>query len=737
MARLIHRLQGRVRLHVDGVKRNERLAAVLEHQLALLEGIRKVEVGRNTGNILVLFDERRLPFATLEKAISALQQKSPEALKALLPTESQSSPCATGVCRRKEPEELPLRPQLYKSLATGAVLAWVGLKRLFWGPSALSTNKTVLNVAAATTIVAGYPILRHGLQGLMGKKINNDLLIGMATLVSLLFRESVTGLVVVFLVNLSELFQTFTLERSRKAISELLSNKDEKAWVLRDGQEVEVPVESLLAGDVVVVQTGAKIPVDGHVLFGQAAVNQAAITGESLPEYKNLGDEVFAGTVVESGLLRIEAKKVGDETALARIIHLVENAESHRAPIQNFADRFSERFVPFSFLLALTVFALTRDIRRAMSMLIIACPCAVGLATPTAVSAAMGNGARRGILIKGGSYLEEAGQVDVVLFDKTGTLTEGRPRVSRIISLHEDYGPEEVLALAASGELHTNHPLASAVVEKAREMELVVPEHSDDEVVIGHGVRVLIDGIPLLVGSGHWMDDEGIERDHAALEAERMQYLGETVLYVARDHTLIGLIGVVDKLRKHALEAIDMLQTEGIEQVALLSGDHPDAVTAVARRLGIENIHGSLMPEDKVTILRQYQEQGYRVAMVGEGVNDSPALAAADVGIAMGTAGADAAIETASVVISGDDPLKVAHLVHLSQRTMEVIRQNFAFAVGVNSLGILLGALNWISPLTGALLHNLSTLGVVLNSGRLLVYPLDEKEPKSKRKKAG
>ncbi|QGG48384.1 heavy metal translocating P-type ATPase [Heliorestis convoluta] len=744
MVTVVHHLPGRVRLAVQGLQghRFRFMACALEEAFSTDSRVKKISASAASGNVLLLYDPALLSIEEIrEKLLSTYQQKrellQPKSPKSSSPDQSEQSStnsegleseslCKTSVCRPiAEPEDLPLKTQIKQSLITGAILLWVGVKRIILGPSLLSANRTVHTVSAVTTIVAGYPILRSGLSALSGKKINNDLLIGMATLVSLLLRESVTGLVVVFLVNLSTLFQTLTLERSRRAIRDLLAVQEEKSWVLRNGVEVEIPVKEIVPGDVVILQPGSKIPVDGQVQEGQAAVNESMMTGESMPRMKQPGDDVFSGTVVETGHLRVLALKVGDDTALARIIHLVEDARSHRAPIQNFADRFSERFVPFSFLLALVVFLFTRDFRRAMTMLIIACPCAVGLATPTAVSAAMGNGARRGILIKGGHYLEEAGSVDTVLFDKTGTLTEGRPRVSRIISLHDDYGPEDVLALAASGELHSNHPLALAVVEKAREMELVLPDHTDDEVIIGHGIRVLIDGKPLLVGSGHWMDDEGIERSHGDFEANRMHSLGETVLYVAREKTLIGLIGIVDTLRVRSKETIDLLYAEGIQNVSIISGDNPETVSIIARQLGVPLHHGSLMPEDKVDIIKNYQAQGYKVVMVGEGVNDSPALATADVGIAMGQAGSDAAIETAPIVLQGDDPTKVVQLIILSRRTMEVIRQNFAFAVGINATGILLGALNIISPLTGALLHNLSTLGVVLNSGRLLLYPLE------------
>ena len=720
-------------MQVPGLKRNRVFVRVLERELVLLlPEIKKVVANPWTGNLLLLFPENNLSFDDVVSEIEVIVRQRDSWLDVDLTSKSQcqketavalQNPANNSVA---ELEELGLRKQIWQSVAVAAVLGVIAIKRAILGPSAIANSSLVLNLSAWTTIIAGYPIFRSGVDALHGKRINNDLLITVATLTSLLLRESFTGLVVVFLVNLSSLFQTITVSRSRTAIRALLANnKEERVWVLRQGVEVDLPLEAVIVGDIVVVQTGGKILVDGKVINGEGSVNQASITGESLPVFKNPGDDVFAGTIVESGNIYIEATKIGDDTALARIIHLVEEAQTHRAPIQNIADRFSERFVPFSFFLSLSVFIATKDIKRAMAMLIIACPCAVGLSTPTAVSAAMGNAARNGILIKGGNYLEIAGSIDTVLFDKTGTVTEGRPKVSRIVSLHEEYMPEDVLSLAASGEMHSNHPLAGAVVQKAREMELVIPEHTDDEIIIGHGIKVMIDGTPLLVGSGHWMDDMRISRKQADFEAERMKNMGETVLFVAREDILIGLIGIVDNLKHHAKEAIDILMSEGVLKTGLLSGDHYDSVAVVGRKLGIEDIYSDLMPEDKVAIVHSLQAQGCRVAMVGEGVNDAPALAAADVGIAMGTLGTDAAIETAPVVLAGDNPVKVAQLIVLSQRTTEVIHQNFFFAVGINSLGILGGAMSWITPLTGALLHNLSTLGVVINSSRLLFYPLE------------
>ena len=567
----------------------------------------------------------------------------------------------------------------------------------------------------------GYPVFRNGLAVLTGKdKVNIDTLITVATIATFVLRESLTGLVVVWLIDLSNLLKTLTLRRSRKAFEELLNLDEEIAWIVVDEVEIKVPVEDIKVDDVVVTHIGEKIVVDGEVVKGEAAVNQAAITGESNLVTKQSGDQVFAGTFVEMGTLYIKAKRVGDETQLARIVQIVEEAQEGRADIQNVADRFAQKVIPISFILSALTFIFTRDIRRSLTMLVIACPCAVGLSTPTAVIAAIGGAARRGILIKGGANLETAGNIDSVIFDKTGTLTMGDPRVTRVISLASRYKPEDVLLSAAIGVKHSSHPLASAVLVHVNKTEAVIPEHTECEVVIGHGVRAIADGIQILVGSRHFMDDMGIMVNHQSDEkSERLIQNGESVLYIARDDTLIGVIGVKDVLRPGIDRTIKDLRNNGVNKIYVVTGDHYDSAAVMARGLDIDEIKASMLPEDKSDFVKKLQNAGNRVAMVGDGINDGPALAVADLGIAMKTNGTDVAIEAADVAITGDHLHAVSETIQISKQAMKMIHQNFTFSIGINSLGILLGMFGVISPLTAAILHNANTLGVVFNSSRL------------------
>jgi cation-transporting P-type ATPase C len=618
-----------------------------------------------------------------------------------------------------EPENMSIPTQI--ALVTfGGVILLYHLYRHFRrrGPMPLPLER----IANGVTLLTAIPVIRSGLEHLFfHKKLNNDILIAAATLLSLLLREGATGLVVIWLVNLSTLVETLTLDRSRRAIRAMLEGDEKNAWLLVDGQEVSVPLTELKSDDVVIVRVGSKIPVDGVVVQGTALVNQAALTGEPVPLCKEAGNAVLAGSTIEQGTLYVRAEKVGSETSIARIIHLVETASHTRAPIQNIADRYAARIIPASFLLAGAVFLLTRDIQRTMTILIVACPCAAGLATPTALSAAMGNAASRGILIKGGRYLEEAGRMDVLLFDKTGTLTSGHPAVMQVVPLHPEYTSDTILGLAAAAESNANHPLARAVLEAAKAAGIPPKHLPNSEMTVGRGVRAIIDDRPVYVGSAQYMKEVGISLVTAAESIAQLP--DATLLYVAYEQELIGMLALQDTLRPEACEAIHKIREEGVVELGLVTGDTRNTAENIARSLSINHVWSEMMPHDKYRLIKALRRRGHTVGMVGDGINDSPALAHAHVGIAMGAGGTDAAIETAGIVLREDNPLKIAEVVQLSKRTLMIINQNFLFAIGANIIGLGLGSAKMISPLLAAILHNASTLGVVINSTRLLSNP--------------
>jgi cation-transporting P-type ATPase C len=536
-------------------------------------------------------------------------------------------------------------------------------------------------------------------------------------------RESLTALVVIWLLNLGEYLQALVLRRTRSAIRALLSTDDEKVWAVIGANEVELPLASIRPGDLIAIFTGQRIPVDGEIETGTGTINEAPITGESMPVIKNPGDGVYAGTVLLAGDLRVRVQRVGSDTAVGKLIERVEEALELRAPMQTIGERFSARFVPFSFILAAAVFVATRDLNRALSMLLIACPCAAGMATPTAVSAAIGNGARRGILIKGGTHLESAATLDTIVFDKTGTLTTGVPSVERVVSLNPEYTADQVLSLAANGELHSQHPLALAIVHYARGREIEIPSHDECEIFVGRGMRADWQGNRILVGSRALLSDFGVSVSTQAsdLYAEHSAR-GETMMYVAHSDHLIGMIGISSKVRPESEAALAELRDSGVEQFIMLTGDEEEAARTVASAVGLNDWRAHLTPEQKYQYIQELRDQGRKVAMVGDGINDAPALALADVGIAMGSSGTDVAIESADIALAADNLRAVATTVRLSRKTISIIRQNYGIALTVNAGGILFGAFGMINPFIAAALHNLSTLLVVLNSARLIGY---------------
>ncbi|MBX5490924.1 MAG: cation-translocating P-type ATPase [Chloroflexi bacterium] len=691
-----------------------------------LEGVQRAELRPASRSLVVYFDPARLPadavVAALDRAATHVPAAPPSPNgRVAVAAPGPAQPIVSAHEHTHATESL--RGPVTRLLLGGTVLAGLGLQRLFLGAVALPPPLTL--VVGGVSVIVGLPFLRGMVRTLRGRqRLDTDTLVGVATGVSIVMGEGVVALVVLWLLTLGELLQALVLRRTRRAIRALLVDRGE-AWVVVNGTEVRTPVDQLQPGDIVAVYKGDRLPADGVVVEGEGAVNEAPITGESIPVFKQADATVWAGTLVESGALRLRVERVGTETAVGRLIARVEQAEELRAPIQTLGEAFARRFVPVSFALAASVFLLTGDARRAMTMLLVACPCAAGLSTPTAVSAAIANAARRGILIKGGTHLEAAGQIDTVVFDKTGTLTLGQPRVSTVYGLADDIPPEEVLALAASGEFHSKHPLALAVVRHAEERALEIPPHEECEIIVGQGVHADLQGNCILVGSARLLEQFQVPvPGEAQTLARRLAAEGETPLYVGYRDRVVGVLGIADQVRPEAPEALRLLRELGVRRILMLTGDDPVVAAAVGRQLGIpeSDIRARALPEDKYALVRELQAAGHRVAMVGDGINDAPALALADVGIAMGTAGSDVAIETADVALASNDVRQVASVIRLGRRTLAVIRQNYALSIGVNSLGIVAGALGTLNPFVAAVLHNASSLAVVLNSARLTRY---------------
>ncbi|WP_241777312.1 manganese-exporting P-type ATPase CtpC [Mycobacterium intracellulare] len=704
---------GRMRVVVRWVRSDSRRAVAVEESVGRQHGVRAVHAYPHTGSVVVWYSPKRCDRAAVLAAIDEAAHVAAE----LIPARSPRSADVRNT-------------DVLRLVIGGAALALLGIRRYgFRRPPLLGPSGQL--VATGATVFMGYPFFRGALRSLRSGRAGTDALVTAATVASLVLRENVVALTVLWLLNIGEYLQDLTVRRTRRAISELLRGTADTAWIrLEDGTEVQVPIDTVEIGDAVVVHDHVAIPVDGEVIDGEAIVDQSAITGENLPVSIVVGSNVHAGSVVLRGRLVVRASAVGSQTVIGRIISRVEEAQLDRAPIQTVGENFSRRFVPASFILSAITLVLTGDVRRAMTMLLIACPCAVGLSTPTAISAAIGNGARRGILIKGGSHLEQAGRVDAIVFDKTGTLTVGRPVVTNIIAIHKDWEPEQVLAYAASSEIHSRHPLAEAVIRSTEERRIIIPPHEECEVLVGLGMRTWADGRILLLGSPSLMREERVRVSKKAAEwVDKLRKQAETPLLLAVDGKLVGLISLRDEVRPEAAGVLKKLRANGIRRIVMLTGDHPETAEAVAGELGIDEWRAEVLPDDKLEVVRALQAEGYVVGMVGDGVNDAPALATADIGIAMGLAGTDVAVETADIALANDNLQRLLDVPDLGARAVEVIRQNYGMSIAVNAAGLLIGAGGALSPVLAAIMHNASSVAVVTNSSRLIRYRLANGQP--------
>jgi cation-transporting P-type ATPase C len=704
---------GRMRVRVPWMRADSRRAVAVEEAVDRQLGVRVVHAYPLTGSVVVWYSPKRCDRAAVLAAID------------------EAAHVAADLIPARAPHSTEIRnTDVLRMVIGGAALALLGVRRyVFARPPLLGPTGRL--AATGVTVFTGYPFLRGALTSLRSGRAGTDALVSAATVASLVLRENVVALTVLWLLNIGEYLQDLTLRRTRRAISDLLRGTQDSAWIRltegpEAGTEIQVPIDTLQIGDRVVVHDHVALPVDGVVVDGDAVVDQSAITGETLPVSVVVGARVHAGSVVVRGRLVVQASAVGSQTTIGRIISRVEEAQHDRAPIQTVGENFSRRFVPTSFVVSAITLLLTRDVRRAMTMLLVACPCAVGLATPTAISAAIGNGARRGILIKGGSHLEQAGRVDAIVFDKTGTLTAGRPVVTNIVAMHPDWQPEQILAYAASSEIHSRHPLAEAVIRSTEERRITIPPHEECEVLVGLGMRTWADGRTLLLGSPSLLNGEDVTvSPEAAKWVDKLRRQAETPLLLAVDGTLVGLISLRDEVRPEAPEVLKQLCVNGIRRIVMLTGDHPDIAAVVAAELGIAEWRAEVLPEDKLQVVRELQSQGHVVGMVGDGINDAPALAAADIGIAMGLAGTDVAVETADVALANDDLNRLLDVGDLGARAVEVIRENYGMSIAVNAAGLLIGAGGALSPVLAAILHNASSVAVVANSSRLIRYRLD------------
>jgi Cd2+/Zn2+-exporting ATPase/Cu+-exporting ATPase len=594
----------------------------------------------------------------------------------------------------------------------GAVLLVVVLGE-WLGLLARLTERVPFAIGAALVLASGWPVFRKVVRSALNRQLTSHSLMTLGALAALGVGEWATAAVVVFFMRVGDSIERFTAEGARRAVKDLTAMAPQRARVQRGGAEIEIPVGQVAAGEVVIVRPGEEIPVDGEVVDGRATVDQAAITGESMPAEVGPGSRVFAATIARLGALRVRATHVGPHSTFGRVVKLVEEAEAHRGEMQRLADRFTGYYLPIVVGIALLTFLITRSPLSTAAVLVVACSCAIALATPIAMLASIGAAARRGILIKGGKYLEALARADVLLIDKTGTLTLGRPQLTDVISLN-GLPEDRLVMLAAAAERYSEHPLAEAVRAAAQERQLPSLEPESFAAIPGMGVKAEVQGETLLVG-GLWAAPEARSLPSVA----ELQAQGKTLLCLILDGTLVGVLAAADTLRPEVPQALAELGELGLTRVELLTGDSPSASAGMAQRLGVPYRAG-LLPQDKIEVVRRYQAEGHTVIMVGDGVNDAPALAQANVGVAMGAAGSDLAIEAAHVALMREDWLLVPALVRIARRTMRVVKGNLAFAALYNLTGLSLAALGLLPPVLAAAAQSLSDLAILANSSRLL-----------------
>ncbi|MCM3314654.1 heavy metal translocating P-type ATPase [Bacillus sp. FSL K6-6483] len=595
------------------------------------------------------------------------------------------------------------------------------------------SNIGTVGLFLTAILVGGFPLLKTGIRNVAQLEFDMKTLMTVAVIGGAIIGEWGEVAVVVILFAISEALERFSMDRARKSIQSLMDIAPNEALIKRNGQELTVHVGDIVVGDIMIVKPGQKIAMDGIVVRGHSSVNQAAITGESVPVEKAVDDEVFAGTLNEEGLLEIEVTKLVEDTTISKIIHLVEEAQGERAPAQAFVDKFAKYYTPIIMVVAALVAIIpplvtganwSTWVYQGLAVLVVGCPCALVISTPISIVSAIGNAAKKGVLVKGGVYLEEMASLKAIAFDKTGTLTKGAPVVTDFALLNPQLDQRQLFAIVAALENRSQHPLASAIVAKAEDEQLPYHDYMVENVtaLTGKGITGIVNGKTYYVGSPK-LFQERLPTQDITLFAQNIQSLqqqGKTAMLVGTETELLAIVAVADEVRQSSKEVIRKLHEAGIAKTVMLTGDNKRTAHAIGQAIGVADIQAELMPEDKLRFIKQWQKKHGNVAMVGDGVNDAPALAAATVGIAMGKAGTDTALETADIALMGDDLKKLPFTVKLSRKTLNIIKANIAFAIVIKLAALLLVVPGWLTLWIAILSDMGATLLVALNSMRLI-----------------
>jgi P-type Cu+ transporter len=703
----------------------------VQHAIAALPGVASVDVFLASERARIYLDPALASLGAVRKAVEgagySVPADPPRPAAAALESTGQAEALQALSTRYRRRVLLLLGALFGVVLFVVVIGEWLGLFERI-------TGRVPWILGLGLVIAVGFPVFRSVARATLRGRIISHTLMTLGVIAALAIGQWTTALVVAFFMRVGDSVERFTTERARRSLKDLTAMSPVTARVLRAGVEMEVPVVQVRPGELVIVRPGDRIPVDGEVIEGQATVDQAAITGEAMPVEAGPGAHVYAATIARLGHLQVRATHIGPDTTFGRVVSLVEEAEANRADVQRAADRFSAYFLPIVLAIAALTLIIRRDPLATAAVLVVACSCSLALATPIAMLASIGAAAKRGLLIKGGRYIESLAKADVLLIDKTGTLTLGKPQINEIV----DFGlpiversgdahgksaiqnPQSaILQLAASAERYSEHPLAEAVRDAARRRGLALLDPGKFIATPGQGVRAEVDGHTVVVGNRRVLSAPGRSAKSPCQIADDLEAQGNTVLFVIVDDRLVGLLAASDTLRPEVPAALEAVRRMGIRRIELLTGDNERAAAGPAQEIGVP-FRANLLPEDKIRIVREYQAEGHVVLMIGDGVNDAPALAQADVGIAMGAAGADVAIEAAHVALLREDWSLVPELLRIARRTMGVVRGNLAFTALYNVVGLSLAALGFLPPALAAAAQSLPDLGVLGNSSRLL-----------------
>ncbi|WLR44353.1 heavy metal translocating P-type ATPase [Bacillus carboniphilus] len=682
-------------------------AKSIENHLNTIEGVNSVIVNFSTGKMKVEHDN---------SVDEIILQVSKIGFKASLLSKASPSP---KPAKNKEGTTI---------IITSGLLIALGMMGAF---AEVSFYLTTLLYATAM-VISGYKPVKSAYYSIKSRSLDMNVLMSAAAIGAALIGEWVEGAMVVWLFALGTTLQNISLEKTRNSIRNLMNLSPSEAWVKEGSQLVKKIVENVSIGEVIIVKPGDKIPLDGEILKGESSINQAPITGESIPVDKEVGDTVYAGTINENGSLEVRVTKIVEDTAIAKIIHLVEEAQEQRAPTQDFIDKFANVYTPFVFILALLTMVFPPIVGlgtwddwfyRGLELLVVACPCALVISTPVAIVSAIGNAAKNGVLIKGGTFLEKSGAINAIAFDKTGTLTEGKPKVSEVKALNMP--EEEFLSIALTLESYSAHPIAQTIVNYATEKGITSKEGELFKNLVGKGIQATLDGVTYYAGNARLFEEMNLPLGEAQTIVQEMQQKGRTVVIISNQQEMLGIISVADTVRPSTVQALSGLKKVGVHQVVMLTGDNEGTAKMISKEASVSRYFAELLPEDKVDVIKKLQNEGHKVAMVGDGINDAPALASADLGIAMGGAGTDTAMETADIVLMADNLEKLPHTIKLSQKVLKIIKQNIWFSIIVKLIALILifpGLLTlWLAVLsdTGA------AVLVILNALRLLKVESD------------